>query len=195
MQAMPKILEACPDVELDLVGPTSSLPYEYLVMISNDEKVSGLSVYYPKGLKRLDNYFESLQASLSPDMAKQVNFIGQVPHANIMSYYQHADVLINPSLSESFGISLIEAMANGRPVVASRVGGMQEIVIEGETGLFFEPGDADALAESAITLLENPEIRKSMGMAGRRRVQEIFSWDHVTQDLLQQYTRTLESED
>jgi glycosyltransferase involved in cell wall biosynthesis len=72
---------------------------------------------------------------------------------------------------------------------------MQEIVIEGETGLFFEPGDADALAESAITLLENPEIRKSMGMAGRRRVQEIFSWDHVTQDLLQQYTRTLESED
>ena len=195
LQAMPKIVEACPDVQLDIVGPTISLAYEYLVMISDDPTVSGLSSFYTKGLVRHDTYFKSLKASLEPDVANRVNFIGQVPHADIMCFYQHADILINPSLSESFGISLIEAMANGRPVVASRVGGMQEILINGETGFFFEPGDADALAEKTITLLKNPDMRKSMGMAGRQRVQELFTWENVTQDLLLQYSRIVDSED
>jgi glycosyltransferase involved in cell wall biosynthesis len=192
---MHKIVEACPDVQLDIVGPTISLAYEYLVMISDDPTVSGLSSFYTKGLVRHDTYFKSLKASLEPDVANRVNFIGQVLHADIMCFYQHADILINPSLSESFGISLIEAMANGRPVVASRVGGMQEILINGETGFFFEPGDADALAEKTITLLKNPDMRKSMGMAGRQRVQELFTWENVTQDLLLQYSRIVDSED
>ncbi|MGH9046057.1 MAG: glycosyltransferase, partial [Acidimicrobiales bacterium] len=70
---------------------------------------------------------------------------------------------------ESFGLILLDAMMFANPVVAARVGGMTEIVAEGETGLLFEPGDAAALAEAIISLASEPERRRAMGDAGRRR--------------------------
>jgi glycosyltransferase involved in cell wall biosynthesis len=85
------------------------------------------------------------------------------------------DMVIMPSLRESFGIAALEAMAMKVPVVASRIGGLEEVVEHEKTGLLVAPGDAAALAEAIRTLAEKPEMRKNMGEAGRRRVEEKFS--------------------
>jgi glycosyltransferase involved in cell wall biosynthesis len=92
-------------------------------------------------------------------------------------------LLLNPSFSESFGMSLIEAMACGIPVVATRVGGMTGIVADGETGLVVEPGDVPALAEATSVLLADDSRRREMGAAARRRALELFSWERVTEAL------------
>jgi glycosyltransferase involved in cell wall biosynthesis len=85
------------------------------------------------------------------------------------------DILVQPSLRETFGRVLIEAMAARRPVVATGVGGMPEIVVDGETGLLVSPGDTSALAAAILSLLQDPPRRRAMGEAGRRRVEERFS--------------------
>jgi glycosyltransferase involved in cell wall biosynthesis len=96
--------------------------------------------------------------------------------------------LINPSIYEAFGMSLVEAMASEVPVVASRVGGMVEVIGEGETGTLVEAGNATDLANAIIDLLENETKMKSMGKAGPKRVAELFTWDRVSENLLQHYT-------
>ena len=105
----------------------------------------------------------------------------------VINHYREVDILINPSLREAFGRSLIEAMACQMPVVATRVGGMVEIVEDAKTGLWVNPGDATALAEAIIGLLSDENLRKSMAKAGRQRVLELFSWDQIVENLLRQY--------
>ena len=81
------------------------------------------------------------------------------------------DVFVLPSLWEGFGLVLVEAMAAGRPVVASAVGPIPEIVVDGVTGLLVPPGDPAALAEAIIRVLQDPELASAMGRAGRARVE------------------------
>jgi glycosyltransferase involved in cell wall biosynthesis len=77
------------------------------------------------------------------------------------------DVFVLPSLFEGFGIAILEAMAAGKPVVATRVGGIPEFVMDGKTGLLVEPGNAAALAEAIESLLRDPERARAMGLRGR----------------------------
>jgi glycosyltransferase involved in cell wall biosynthesis len=86
-----------------------------------------------------------------------------------------ADLVILPSLNEGMGRALVEAMALGKAVVATSVGGVPYVVVEGETGLLVPPSDPDALAAAIITLLKDPERCRMMGEAGRRRAYEEFS--------------------
>jgi glycosyltransferase involved in cell wall biosynthesis len=81
-----------------------------------------------------------------------------------------ADVVALPSLQEGLGVAALEAMAAGRPVVASRVGGLAEVVVEGETGLLAAPGDAAALAAALRTVAGDPALRARLGHGGRARV-------------------------
>jgi glycosyltransferase involved in cell wall biosynthesis len=85
------------------------------------------------------------------------------------------DVFVMPSLSEGFGIAIVEAMAAGRPVVASAVGGIPEIVKQGETGLLVPPGDPVALAAAIRDLLTQPDRARALGACGRQRARERFS--------------------
>lgn len=85
------------------------------------------------------------------------------------------DLFVLPSLGEHFGRVLIEAMAMAKAVVATDTGGVPEIVVPGETGLLVPPGDAKAMAEAVLTLLEDPDRAGQMGRAGRRRAQAEFS--------------------
>jgi glycosyltransferase involved in cell wall biosynthesis len=80
-------------------------------------------------------------------------------------------------------------MAHGRPVVASAVGGLLDLVVDGETGLLVPPGDVDALRLAIEQLLGDPELRRRLGEAGRRRAAERFSWDIVTRETLELYAR------
>jgi glycosyltransferase involved in cell wall biosynthesis len=86
-----------------------------------------------------------------------------------------ADLFVLPSLDDAFPTAILEAMAAGLPVVATRAGGIPEIVDDGATGLLVPPGDAAALARAISTLLADPAARKSLGEAGRRRAGERFS--------------------
>ncbi len=90
-----------------------------------------------------------------------------------------ADIGVMPSLSEGMSNAVLEYMAAGRPVVATRVGGNPETVAEGETGLLVPPEDATALADALRILIDDPNLRRRMGAAGRRRVQERFSVERM----------------
>lgn len=189
LQAFEKVLERYPQVQLEIVGPKRQLPLEYLVALSDDDKVSGLASFYDGRSRR--SYFYHLQRRLTPNLASHVTFCGSVPYANVINHYRDADILVNPSLSESFGRSLIEAMACQMPVIATRVGGMVEIVEDGKTGLLVAPGDATALAEAILRILSDEGLRNSMGQAGRQRVLQCFSWGRIAESLLRLYKHTL----
>jgi glycosyltransferase involved in cell wall biosynthesis len=86
-----------------------------------------------------------------------------------------ADVVVCASEFESYGMSLLEGGASGKPVVSTRRGGPGETIIDGETGFLVDTGDSDILAYRVITLLRDPALRQRMGAAGRKHVEERYS--------------------
>lgn len=106
-------------------------------------------------------------------VAPWVRFVGA--RRDVADLLPLTDVFVLPSLSEGFGIAIVEAMAAGRPVVATAVGGIPEIVLQGETGLLVPPGDPGALAGAVRQLLEQPDRAAAMGAKGRQRARERFS--------------------
>jgi glycosyltransferase involved in cell wall biosynthesis len=106
--------------------------------------------------------------------------LGFVPHEELLRLYGRAAVVAVPSYREGFGVVCAEAMAHGRPVVAGAVGGLLDLVVDGETGVHVPPGDVEALRAALRRLLGDPELRRRMGTAGRKRVREQFSWAAVT---------------
>jgi glycosyltransferase involved in cell wall biosynthesis len=185
LEAFEQVVEHYPQVHLDVVGPIGSVPIKFIVALSDEDRVRDLASLYCG-----DGYFSHLQAKLSADVTSQVSFPGFVPHSRLVEYYRKADVLINPSLSEAFGMSLVEAMACQVPVVATRVGGMTEIIEQSQAGLLTEPGDATALAQAILRLLTDDDLRKRMGVAGRKEAVTRYSWDQVAKKLLGLYENT-----
>ena len=110
-----------------------------------------------------------------------------MPHATTIDFYQDADILINPALSEPFGRSLIEANACGVPTIASRTDGMTELIEQGKNGILVEPGDVDDLAQAMTTLLSREDLRQRMGQAGRQFVMDHFSWEKIGSRLVALY--------
>jgi glycogen(starch) synthase len=115
--------------------------------------------------------------------------LGFVPATELARLYARSAVVVCPSLREGFGVACLEAMAHGRPVVASAVGGLLDLVVDGETGIHVPPGDVGALRTAIERLLVDPELRRRMGAAGRRRAAERFSWDAVTKETVELYAR------
>ncbi|MCB9898057.1 MAG: N-acetyl-alpha-D-glucosaminyl L-malate synthase BshA [Planctomycetes bacterium] len=106
-------------------------------------------------------------------LGERVRFLGEIE--NVESIMAASDVALFPSESESFGLAALEAMACGLPVVASRVGGLPEVVVDGESGFLTPVGDTRAMAAALTRLLRDPELRRRMGEAGMRRASERFS--------------------
>jgi glycosyltransferase involved in cell wall biosynthesis len=126
-----------------------------------------------------------------------------LPRPELIQLYEHAAVFCCPSVYEPFGIINLEAMACETAVVASRIGGIPEVVVPEQTGLLvgltlspgtFEPTDpaafSSALAAAINRLVRDPELRTRMGKEGRKRVLEQFSWDAIAETTLGLY-RTL----
>jgi glycosyltransferase involved in cell wall biosynthesis len=101
----------------------------------------------------------------------------------VAPFYAAFDAMILPSINEGTPVSAIEALAAGRPVVATRVGGVPDVVREGEDGFLVEPGDVDALAERLARLAADPELRERLGAAGRARVVPRYSVDRLVDDI------------
>jgi glycosyltransferase involved in cell wall biosynthesis len=101
------------------------------------------------------------------------------------------DIFVLPSLWEGLPVAVLEAMAAGLPVVATRVGGVPEVVIDGVTGLLVPPRNPDALSEAILRLLQDPDLRHRMGQAGRERVRERFSLEQMIRKTEALYERLL----
>src|SRR5947209_5889120 len=104
---------------------------------------------------------------------------GFVPHDELERLYGEAAVVACPSRREGFGVVCLEAMAHGKPVVASAVGGLTDLVVDGQTGLLVPPQDVEALRRALERLLHDPELRASLGAAAQARALDRFSWDSV----------------
>jgi glycosyltransferase involved in cell wall biosynthesis len=116
-----------------------------------------------------------------------ITFIGSFPL--VEEVLVGADLFLLPSESESFGLSALEAMACKVPVVASRAGGLPEVVVDGETGFLCPVGDVDGMAAAALKLLTDDELHRRFGEAGRRRAVDQFGQDPVVQRYRSFYQR------
>ena len=127
-------------------------------------------------------------------LGARVTFVGDVPDEDLPALYRAADVYVLPASerSEAFGMSLLEAMAAGLPVVSTELGtGTSYVNRHGETGLVVPPRDPAALAAAITELLADPDRRRAMGAAGRRRVEAGFTLDRLVKDVLRVYGEVL----
>ncbi len=115
--------------------------------------------------------------ALELGIARQVVFHGYCDPDTVSQLNENADIFALPTHSEAFANVLLEAMAASLPIVASRVGGIPEAVVDTETGILVEPRDAIMLAAALERLCDDSSLRRRMGDAGYRRVVEQFSWD------------------
>ena len=114
--------------------------------------------------------------------------VGWCSQDELPGRYRDADICLVPTIAQdALSITSVEAMAAGRAFIASRIGGLPYTVSDGLTGLLFEPGNAFDLAEKLTRLLDDPDLRRGMGLAGRRRFEEDFMWP----DVIERYWRPL----
>jgi phosphatidylinositol alpha-1,6-mannosyltransferase len=159
---LPKIILKVPDACLVIVGenPTESLIHHDDVKAQIEARVRDLG------------------------LASYVRFLGRLDDQELTEIYQAADLLVLPVLPmkddvEGFGIVLLEAAAAGKPVVATRVGGIPDAVEDGHSGLLMNPGDYESVSVTVVRLLGNERARREMGECGRARAQEKFRWEEV----------------
>ena len=122
-------------------------------------------------------------------LGDRVVLAGRIDHDDLPAWYRSADVVICAPWYEPFGIVPLEAMACARPVVATRVGGLIDTVVEDATGVHVPPRDPEAVAAAAGALLSDPERRRRYGDAGRRRAVTRYSWRKIADDTVRVYER------
>ena len=129
---------------------------------------------------------ENIESYVSAQhLEKQVTLAGWVQPAEIIKYYHKADVFVGPSIEdasgrkEALGLVLAEASATGLPVIATRIGGTEDIVRDHETGLLVPPADAEALAGALLCLYQHRQEGQAMGKRGSARIRRQFSWDDI----------------
>ncbi|MGB3766967.1 MAG: glycosyltransferase family 4 protein [Phormidesmis sp.] len=188
VDAFSKVANQFPTAQLFIIGSQKQISSEFVIDISDDPLVQNLAVFNSV------NYLKAVKKQLSPDVAKRVIFTGPISHLELQDYFQRADILINPSVSEAFGMSLVEAMATGTPAIGTAIGGMPEIVQHGKTGLIVPAENPAALADAIAQLLSNESLRAKMGEAGRVRAVETFSWQAIALSLANQYRQLLSTE-
>ena len=121
-----------------------------------------------------------------------INFLGVVNTLLLRESLSVCDIFVNPSAYESFGISLLEAMASGKPIVATNVGGIPYIVRNGKTGITVKHGDPEGLADAIKKLLSNSELRKQMGEKGLQLAKK-YDWEKIVSQIERLYEKVLTS--
>lgn len=112
------------------------------------------------------------------NVAASVLFAGHIPEDELIRAYQHCDVFVMPSSGEGFGVVFLEAMTFEKPVVAGNHGGAPEVVEEGVTGYLVGHDDISKTADRIVQLLDDESLSRRMGIAGRKRVEDNFSFSH-----------------
>jgi glycosyltransferase involved in cell wall biosynthesis len=153
-----------------------SVPNSFFLIVGDDWDVSE----YGRAIKKL---------SQELGLTGRIVWLGF--YKEIHEIFKAIDLLVLSSEEESFGRVLIEAMAARRPVVATKVGGIPEIVIDGVTGFLVPPRSPADLAQSIIQILRDPQLAEAMGQAGRRRVEKYFSVDQYVENIEKVYLELL----
>ncbi len=178
LSALNKVVNEIPDVQLDLAGSIKTAPKEYIISLDSNPYVKNLDKFYNQ-----ESYFDKLNSMLYNFAKEKVTFHQHLDYTKLKNLYEQADLLVNPSLSESFGMAVIEANSYGVPVIVTKTGGMVELVNDGFNGYKVNPDDPDALASMIIYLLNNDEERKRLGQNGKTIVTDLYNWDKITSDL------------
>ena len=151
----------------DLIKAGQYLDFPFKIVIigsgSDEEKLKKLAK--DKGLK------------------DKVVFEGEINHRDLAKYYSSADVFVRASLSEGLGISFLEAMATGLPIIGTPVGGIPDFLEDRKTGLFCQVNNPQDIAEKIKEILENDELRKTLIHNGLNLVREKYSWNSVAQKM------------
>lgn len=146
---------------------------------------------------KLDIYGDGPNKGKLQKVAKKLNisdvvtFKGWLGLDKISNIYLNYDIMVMPSLSESFGVAALEASSAGLPVVASNVGGIPEAIIDGVTGILIPVGNPARLAEAIMKLASDVELRKKMGAAGRKYVAENFRWENCLDKMAELYEQLI----
>jgi glycosyltransferase involved in cell wall biosynthesis len=96
-----------------------------------------------------------------------------------------------PSVREGLGIALLEALAMSKACVASRIGGIEDIITDGENGILTDVGDSDSIAHAVLKLMSDDGLREAIGRSGRRTVEERFTLDRMSDDIIKIYKKVL----
>ncbi|HEY1039668.1 MAG TPA: glycosyltransferase [Bacteroidia bacterium] len=185
--------------EITTIGLVKSLEEKYGVDILirafdqvikkyRDKQLSLLFV--GDGSKRSE--YENLAAELG--IADKVTFTGKVPHDKIMEYHRSIDIFVSLSRldSESFGVSLVEAMALEKPVVASDVSGFKEVLGSEPCGIIVKRNSVEEAANAIGMYIDNPELAQTNGKKARKRALELYNWDQNLKSMIHVYEQILE---
>jgi L-malate glycosyltransferase len=136
------------------------------------------------------------EGELRPALERQIKDLHLEKHVllagfrpDVLSLHRAFDLFVMSSVTEGLGTSLLDAMAAGKAIVATRAGGIPEVVADGETGILVPPRDHDAMAEAIVRLLKDETLRRQMGDAGRAHARSLFSAERMVQNTLNVYQR------
>jgi glycosyltransferase involved in cell wall biosynthesis len=136
---------------------------------------------------------ETLQAKIRLDLSSRIHLLGSLSQKAVSERFQAADVFALASTTDARGATdvfptvILEAMASARPVVSTRLAGIPELVVNGETGILISPGDTAALANALEQMLRNPDLRLRFGRAGRARIEQHFQIENTVAPLLEMF--------
>ena len=122
----------------------------------------------------------------------RVHIIGYVPDELLVTYYQYALMFVIPSIFEPFGMTALEAMACGKPVIASKFGGIKDVISSGENGLLIDPSNTSEFADAMIKLLNDRQLSKGIGQAGGKTIQRHFSWESIAKRHISFYRKYMD---
>jgi glycosyltransferase involved in cell wall biosynthesis len=188
LDAFKFVAQRRPQASLQIMGGPYVAPSDFVGGVGGDPAVKKLARFYVG-----PSYIEQLRKQISGPLEGRVIFSREVPHDRVKSILHSAAMLVQPSLVETFGMPVAEAMACSLPVVASRIGGLPEIVVNGQTGLLVQPDDTQQLAEAILQLIQNSELSQTMGRAGRIRAEQLFSWSRVVASFGSLYSKLCNS--
>ncbi|WP_226680079.1 glycosyltransferase family 4 protein [Sutcliffiella horikoshii] len=124
-------------------------------------------------------------------LEKTILFVGYLNEREKATLLKRCDLLLVPSIYEPFGIVAIEGMAAAKPVIAARTGGLSSIIKDGESGLMFEPGDADDLSKKILSIIENPTLGAILGEMALNEVKQKYNWEDVRDQTEKVYETTV----
>jgi glycosyltransferase involved in cell wall biosynthesis len=182
IEAFNGLVDEFPEAELAIVGPIYKIPRaSFAFHTSNEAMVKGLARF---GGTSFDQYLRSL---LAPAASERVRLTGEISRTELLGHYRDSDLFVLPSIyPEGFGVPIMEAACWGLPTVATRRGGIPEVIVDGETGRLVEAGDASGLRAAIADMLTNDAKRHEMGRAARERV-KLFTWERAVAQLRHLY--------
>lgn len=177
LEAIPIVVEKIPNALFFIAGLDSA---EARLMSTSNSDSSDSMTY--------EVFFEK---NAAPTARMATAFLGHVDQATLDRLYAECDIVVAPSLSESFGLMYAEGMANAKPVVAFRTASAPEVVVHNETGILVQPNDVTELANALITLAKSWTLRQEMGKRGYQRAQTEFSVQRMVSATEEHYRQVI----